>query len=319
MMIRATCDHSAHKKHGKDRRGNQRYRCILCGHTWVDQQLKPLGEMRLSMDKAVQVLKLLLEGMSIRAVERLTGVAKHTILDLLVLVGMRARQFWNDRMRGIECERIQVDEVWGFIGMKERTRVKRHASEEYGDAYCYTALDPQTKLLVCWHVGKRWGDDAQWFCDMLAACTKGRLQITTDGFTPYCYAMVESFRHRADFAQLIKIFQQPSTNEQRTYSPSQIKSTRRRHVSGNPDPKHVSTSTVERSNLTWRMRCRRMTRLTNAHSKTWLNHEAALAITFAAYNFVTVHSTLKTTPAVAHGLTDHVWSMEELLTELAKH
>ncbi len=180
-------------------------------------------------------------------------------------------------------------------------------------------MDPDSKLLITWHVGKRCEQDTYWFCEKLARTVEGECQVTTDGWTHYAHAMVEGFNRRAAFAQLIKIFSKPSSQDQRTYSPSTIKSTRRRVVAGNPDPKHVSTSMVERSNLTWRMRCRRMTRLTNAHSKTWYNHEAALAMTFIAYNFVTVHSTLKTTPAVAHGLTDHVWTLEELLTELTAH
>ena len=167
--------------------------------------------------------------------------------------------------------------------------------------------------------GKRCPQDAQWFCDKLAACVSGQVQITTDGYKPYCNTIPEAFRYRGDFAQLIKIFQNPSQNDQRTYSPTTIKSTRHRIIQGNPDKSQISTSMVERSNLTWRMRCRCMTRLTNAHSKKWQNHEAALALVFTVYNFVTVHSTLKTTPAVAHGLTDHAWTMEELLGELVKY
>ncbi len=317
MMI--ACAHAESKKFGKDRYGNPRHRCLLCGKTWTDRAPKLLGEMRVPTDKAVFALKLLLEGVSIRATSRLTGLCKDTIIDLVVLVGTRARQFWNDPMVGIPCQRIQVDEIWGFVGMKEKTRARQHASDEFGDAYCFTGIDPQTKLLVTWHLGKRVGEDCHWFCDKLAKATSGDLQVTTDGFTHYSYAVVEAFRWRVDFAQLIKIFAHPSLTDQRTYSPTTIKSTRRRVIAGKPDPKHVSTSMVERSNLTWRMRCRRMTRLTNGHSKKWQNHEAALALMFAAYNFVTVHSTLKTTPAVAHGLTDHVWSMEELLGELARH
>ncbi len=318
-MIRITCDHSDRQKWGRDRKGLQRYKCSLCGHTSTETGPKPLGDMRISMDDAIRVLKMLLEGISVRSTERLTGIHRNTILDLLVLIGDRCRQFANDRMRGLRCPLVQVDELWGFVAMKERTRERLHRSHDFGDAYCFTAIDPQSKLLIAWHVGKRCFDDAQWFCDKLAASTTGPLQLTTDGFTPYCTTVVESFRSRVAFAQLIKIFANPSQNDQRTYSPTQIKSTRRRVIAGDPDKKHVSTSIIERSNLTWRMRCRRMTRLTNAHSKKWQNHEAALALVFTVYNFVTVHSTLKTTPAVAHGLADHPWTMEELLGELAKH
>jgi IS1 family transposase len=275
--------------------------------------------MRIPLDKAIFVLKMLLEGTSINATVRLTGVAKATILELLVLIGDRAQQFWADRMKGIQCEEVQVDEVWGFVGMKEKTRVHHHAPEVFGDAYCFTAIDRKTKLLVAFHIGKRTFDDAQWFFNLLADAIDGDLQLTTDGFMPYCTTIVEAFRHRVNFAQLIKIFGPAKNPGAGTYTPSEIKRTRTRVIVGKPDKAAISTSIVERSNRTWRMRCRRMTRLTDAHSKKWENHTAALALTFVAYNFVTVHTTLKTTPAVAHGLTDHPWTMEELLTELATH
>lgn len=319
MMVVACCDHADRQKWGKDRKGNQRFRCNDCGHSWIDCGPKPLGHMRITMEQAVSILNLFAEGVSVRSTERLTKVNRNTIVDLLVLVGDRCRQFAHDRLRGISCQFIEVDELWGFVGMKEKTRQRLHHSFDFGDAYCFTALDPDTKLLITWHVGKREQDDCQWFCDKLAACVSGRTQITTDGFKYYGFSMFESFRHRADFAQLIKIYANPSQTDQRTYSPTQIKSTRHRIVIGDPDKSQISTSMVERSNLTWRMRCRRMTRLTNGHSKKWDNHEAALALIFTVYNFVTVHSTLKTTPAVAHGLIDHPWTMEELLGELAKH
>jgi len=318
-MVVSSCSHSDCKKFGKDSHGNQRFRCQVCGKTFTEERKTPLGTMRISMDEAVKVIRMLLEGVSIRSIERLTGTAKHTILELIMLVGTRARQFWNDCMKGLECSRLEVDETWAFVGMKEKTRARKNAADEYGDAYCFTAIDPVTKLMVAYHVGKRDVNDAAWFCDKLAAATSGQVQITTDGFKPYCTLMVEAFRHRGDFAQLIKIFSTPTQQDQRTYSPSTIKSTRQRVVSGNPNKKHISTSIVERSNLTWRMRCRRLTRLTNGHSKSWQHHEAALGLMFCAYNFCTVHTTLKQTPAVAHGLAIKTWSIEELLTVLAEH
>lgn len=315
MMVISTCSHEDRKKHGRDCNGNQRFRCKLCGATFIDHQPRPLGDLRMPMDKAVAVLKMLLEGVSVRATERLTGVSKKAILRLLVLVGNRARLFWIKRMNGIQCDELQVDEIWSFIAMKERTRKRLDRSEEFGDCYVFTAIDPNSKLMVNWHCGKRDYGDAEYFCEKLARNTAGRMQITTDGFKPYSNIMVEAFRARVDFAQLIKIFGTPRSDGG-TYSPAEIKGTRRRVCMGNPDPAKVSTSIVERSNLTLRMRCRRFTRLTNAHSKTWQNHEAAVAIVFMAYNFVTIHSTLKTTPAVQHGLTDHAWSFEEMLDVL---
>ena len=205
------------------------------------------------------------------------------------------------------------------MGCKEKTRVHKGYSEAVGDAYAFTAIDRHTKLLLAFHVGKRTHDDAQWFCNQLADAVDGELQLTTDGYTPYCTTVVEAFRSRVQFAQLIKIFGRGTSTTSGTYSPAVIKGIRTRVIIGHPDKKNVSTSIVERSNRTWRMRCRRMTRLTDAHSKKWENHAAALALTFVAYNFVTVHGTLKTTPAVAHGLTDHPWTMEELLGVLATH
>ncbi|HEV3340895.1 MAG TPA: IS1 family transposase [Pirellulales bacterium] len=202
--------------------------------------------------------------------------------------------------------------------MKEKTRERLKRGQENGDAYCFTAIDPETKLMLCYHVGKREADDADWFCHKLASATSGHFQVTTDGFKPYCTAMIEAFRWRIDFAQYIKLFQGGGQADAR-YSPGTIRRVAKRVRAGNPDPDKISTSIVERSNLTIRMTTRRMTRLTNAFSKLWDNHEAALALFFMAYNFVTVHGTLKTTPAVAHGLTDHVWSVEELLGVLAKY
>lgn len=318
MMVISTCSHDERKKHGCDRYGNQRYRCKLCGATFIEHKPRPLGDLRLPMEKAVAVLKMLLEGVSVRSTERLTGVSKKAILRLLVLVGFRARQFWTDRMKNIRCDELQVDEVWSFVGMKERTRKILDRSEDFSDCYVFTAIDPNTKLLVNWHAGKRGFGDCEYFCEKLARCTTGRIQLTTDGFTPYSNLMVEAFRSRIDFAQLIKIFGTPSTAGS-TYTPAVIKTTRKRVCMGKPDPAKVSTSIVERSNLTLRMRCRRFTRLTNAHSKCWQNHEAAIALVFMAYNFVTIHSTLKTTPAVRHGLAARPWSIEEMLEVLKVH
>lgn len=310
------CAHLNAKRYGKDRYGNQRHRCNNCGKTWIESQPKPLDNLRMPHDRAVMVLRTLLEGVSVRATTRLTGVSKKAILRLLVLVGDRCRYFWQQRMRHIRCEDVQVDEVWGFVGCKEKTRQRDGKPDTMGDAYVFTALDRDTKLLINYHVGKREYFDAEWFCHKLAETIEGRCQVTTDGYKPYSVLMVEAFGYRADFAQLIKIFGK-NPGDDRTYSPGTIKRTRRRIVNGNPDEGRISTSHIERSNLTIRTCCRRMTRLTNAFSKKWENHEAALALFFVAYNFVTIHGTLKTTPAVAHGLTNEPWTIDRLLVELA--
>ena len=204
-MIVISCQHSEHKKDGKDRDGNQRYKCLECGKRFFAYEAKPLGSMKIPQDKAVIVLKLLLEGMSIRAVERLTGVAKHTILDLLVLVGKRAQQFWKDRIKNIQCERLEVDEVWAFIQCKVRVAKDKLKPDWFGDAYCYTAVDPTTKLLVNFHVGKRSEYDTHRFISLLANTVVGRCQLTTDGWPPYRIAVPRYFGSRVDFATIIKI------------------------------------------------------------------------------------------------------------------
>ncbi len=179
-MVQGNCQHDQCKKFGKHRNGDQRLRCVLCGKTFtVPSAAKPLGTMRITMKEATTVLKMLLEGMSINAVARITGTTKPTILDLLTLVGRRAQQFWHDRMKGIECNRLEVDETWGFVGCKEKTRQRLGRSQEFGDAYTFTALDPDTKLLVSFHVGKRTpeivsGSATSWPLAPLAGCKSPR-------------------------------------------------------------------------------------------------------------------------------------------------
>ncbi len=316
-MICSTCKHENYKKHGHDRHGNQRYRCLLCGITWIPAQPKPLGDMRIDKTKAVLCLRMLLEGNSIRTTERLTSVNRNTIMSLLTLVGNRAQEYWTNRMTGLNAENVQVDEVWGFVGCKEKIRNRLGRKDECGDAYCFMAIERDTKLLISWHVGKRDPNDTMWFCEKLRHATTGRFQITTDGYKPYYHLVPEAFNGQVDFSQLVKIFGRERGASEAQYTPAQIIKIRKRVVWGHPDKNLISTSHIERCNLSIRMGVRRMTRLTNAFSKKWENHEAHLSLYFLYYNFCRVHATLKTTPAVAHGLTDRVWSIERLLDELA--
>ncbi len=187
-----------------------------------------------------------------------------------------------------------------------------------GDAYTFLAIERDTKLILAWHVGRREPEDTAWFSEKLRIATTGRFQLSTDGFKPYCTAIPEAFSGNIDFAQLVKIYGRPRDAKAETrYSPAEISGIRKHEMWGHPDMDQVCTSHVERGNLSIRMGVRRMTRLTNAFSKKWENHEAHLAIWFLYYNFCRVHATLRTTPAVAAGLTDHVWSISELLTVLA--
>ncbi len=314
-----SCAHANSKRHGRDRHGNQRYRCLDCSKTWTDRRPKVLGDMRIPLDRAVMCLRLLLEGNSIRSTERLTGTHRDTIMDLIVLVGERCQRFMKHAIKDVPVEDVQADEIWGFVGCKRRTQKRLNKGEEFGDAYCFTAVERGTKLLLAWHLGKRSGEDTTRFAEKLKNATTGRFQLSTDGYREYQFA-IPAAMIRIDFAQLVKIFGKVKGNEAAArYSPGPIIGTKVKTVIGNPNKSKVCTSHAERHNLSIRMQVRRMTRLTNAFSKKWENHEAALAMFFCYYNFCRVHITLKTTPAVASGLTDHVWSVKEMLEAIATH
>ena len=279
--------------------------------------------MRLAPAQAVMCLRMLLEGTSIRSVERLTGVNRNTIVSLLVNVGGRCQQFLDRALRDVPVADVQADEIWSFVGCKEKTRERNNYAEYFGDAYCYTAIERDTKLLIAWHLGKRCPADTQQFADKLARATAGRFQLATDGYTPYRTAVPAALGSRVDFARLVKVYAVPE-GEERRYSPPQVVAAIPTPCCGNPDPTKICTSHVERANLTMRMTIRRLTRLTNAFSKKWENHEAALALFFAFYNFCRVHQSLsegarnQQTPAMAAGLTDHAWSVGELLRRMAE-
>ncbi len=233
----------------------------------------------------------------------------------MVLVGNRCKNFLESFAGRMNVKDIQADEVWGFVSMKERTRSKKYPGQlEVGDAYCFVALERYTKMVIAWHLGRRSSEDAHEFSGKLGAATQGRFQVTTDGFTPYRTAIPANMP-QADFAQLVK---QYATKDDHKYSPGEVTGTVKTPCCGNPDESRICTSHVERSNLSLRMSIRRMTRLTNAFSKKWSNHEAALSLWFCFYNFCRPHQTLKQTPAMEAGLTDHVWNLGELLIEVAK-
>jgi IS1 family transposase len=318
-MIAPACRHTHVKRHGHDRNGNQRFRCVICGLTWIKERPKPLGEMRIDKVRAVLCLRLLLEGNSIRSVERITGVNQNTIMSLLEMVGHRAMLYWQTKMQNLPAMDVEVDEIWGFIGCKEKTRNRNQYGESCGDCYTFTAIERTTKLLLAFHVGKRTYNDTVAFAESLRLATTGRFQLSADGFSPYKYAVPNAFHGQVDFAQLIKIYGNPSEDPNTRYSPGAIIDVRMHSVCGYPDPSKVCTSHVERQNLNIRMAVRRMTRLTNAFSKKWQNHEYHLAIYFLYYNFCRVHVTLKTTPAIAAGIAEEKWTVEKLLDELATH
>jgi transposase-like protein/IS1 family transposase len=308
-----TCQSENTKKFGRDRKGNQRFRCLACGKTFQPEREKPLGDMILALDKAEAVLRHLVEGCSIRTTERLTGVNRNTILSLLETVGEKCAILLAQKIQNVRVAEVQCDEIWGFVGMKEKTKKgKAGVDETTGDAWCYIAIDRHTKLILAWHLGKRTMQDTVCFTENLAHATTGNFQINCDGFPCYKEAIEFSFGADVDFAQIIKIFGLPD-GEERRYSPPTVTGIKKVAVAGNPDLETATTSHIERQNLTVRMQMRRMTRLTNAFSKKQINLGYAYAIHFFHYNFMRVHSTLRVTPAMEAKLSGHIWTWRELI------
>jgi transposase-like protein/IS1 family transposase len=311
-MVCHNCQTEA-KKHGTSRQGTQCFRCRTCSKTFIEPQTKPLDTMRLRVDEAISVISLLVEGCSIRSIERVTGVHRDTILDLLVLTGTRCERLLENRVRNIAVKDVQADEIWGFVAMKEKTKKAKGSDNPFvGDPYCFIAIERETKLILAWHLGRRSAEDTMNFTEKLNEATQGHFQLTTDGFAPYNYAVSYSLGTRVDFAQLIKVYAGSREGEQR-YSPAVVQGTIRQIQIGNPVHHRICTSHIERANLGVRTSMRRMTRLTNGFSRKWENLKAAYALYFAHYNFCRVHGTLRVTPAMETGITDHIWSLSELL------
>jgi transposase-like protein/IS1 family transposase len=300
------------QRFGKHRNGLRRFRCPVCKKTYTEAHRRTLDTMYIPQEKAVLALRLLLEGNSIRSTERITELDRNTIMTLLVKAGERCQSLMDSKLRNLRMEHIQVDEIWTFV-QKKRRQVRKGDSPEIGDQWVFVAIDADTKLVPCFHVGKRHLEDTRTFLWDLYGRIEGRTQITTDGLNHYRAGIPETFGLDVDFAQVIKMFDHGQfTSSEGRYSPSPIVEVISKVRSGDPDPNHISTSFVERQNLTMRMAIRRFTRLTNAFSKKLLNLKMAVALHFAYYNFCRVHSSLRVTPAMEAGITDHVWTISEL-------
>ncbi len=297
---------------GKHRNGLQRFRCNQCRKTFTEDHTRPLDDMRLPVVKAETILRLLVEGMSVRSIERITQVHRDTILRLLVVAGDRCQKLMESKMRGLNCSRVQCDEIWTFVGKKQR-HVRKEDAEELGDQWIFVALDADSKLVPSFRIGKRTGENTRAFISDLKWRTDNRLQLTTDAFIFYRKAVEESFGADVDFAQLTKLYGDYGQHGNERYSPSPIVEVISKVRQGHPDPKHISTSFVERQNLTMRMQMRRLTRLTNAFSKKLSHLKAAVALHFAWYNFVRVHKSLRVTPAMEAGIADRIWSIGEII------
>lgn len=314
-MTCTRCNHTTCKRFGYfGKRRIQRWRCTSCKSTFCEPHAKlTRATIDSQPDAAVRAIQCLLEGCSIRSTERLTGINRNTIMRLLVLAGERAETLMDSRMRQLPCRRIQCDEIWTFL-MKKAKNVRRDDPADFGDQWIFVALDADSKLIPSFLVGKRSSANTQAFMlDLRQRIADHRVQLTTDAYIFYRKAVEESFAGDADFAQLTKLFGDYGQHGNERYSPPRITEVISKVRSGTPDPRHISTSFVERQNLTMRMQLRRFTRLTNAFSKKLSHLKAAVALHFAYYNFCRVHSSLRVTPAMEAGITDHVWSVDELL------
>ena len=268
---------------------------------------------KLSVQKRAQIIGMLVEGNSLRATSRMADCSINTVTKLLVDVGNACAQYQYDTLRDLPCKRIQCDEIWSFCYAKEKNVPEEHKGElGYGDVYTWTALDPDTKLVPSFMVGKRDAEYGNAFMLDLASRLKNRVQLTTDGHKVYLQAVDNAFGCDIDYAMLVKVYGGTSTEDQRKYSPAECTGAELVPITGNPDVNHISTSHVERQNLTMRMNMRRFTRLSNGFSKKIDNLYYAVALHFMFYNFGRIHKTLRVTPAMEAGVSDHVWTLEEI-------
>jgi IS1 family transposase len=265
---------------------------------------------RLTITERTRVVAALVEGNSIRATCRMTGISKPTILKLLADLGNVCVAYHDEHVRNVPAKRVQCDEIWSFVGAKQKN-VREENAEKQGDVWTWTAIDADSKLIISYLLGQRGASWAKVFMEDVASRVASRIQITTDGHRAYAEAIEGVFGMDVDYAMLIKLYGNDSFD--RRYSAGNCIGIQSAVITGNPDPKHISTSYVERQNLTMRMSMRRFTRLTNGFSKKIENHGHMLAIYYLYYNFCRVHQTLRVTPAMEAGLDGHVWSIEELV------
>lgn len=273
---------------------------------------------KLPLETRVQILNLLVEGNSMRSVSRLCDVSINTVAKMLIDAGEACLALHDEKVRGVKSERVQCDEIWSFCYAKAKNVEKAKAApDQAGDVWTWTALDADSKLMISYFVGDRTAESARVLLYDLAGRVTDRIQLTTDGFHSYLPAVEGAFGADVDYAMLEKVYgldKAAQRTPERKYSPAECVGARKRVVQGKPDMKEVSTSYVERSNLSIRMQNRRFTRLTNAFSKKFQSHVHALGLYFAFYNFIRIHKTLRVTPAMQAGITDRVWSLEDIVS-----
>lgn len=269
---------------------------------------------KLSTTARAQILNLLCEGSSMRAITRVTGVSLNTVTKLLVDAGKACAAYHDEYVRNVKAQRIQCDEIWAFCYSKQRNvATAKAAPSDAGDVWTWTAIEASSKLMISYMVGSRDGEYAMAFMDDLRARLANRVQLTTDGHKAYLNAVEGAFGGDIDYAQLVKLYGETHEAMKGRYSPAECIGAKKESITGNPDKAHVSTSYVERSNLSIRMHMRRFTRLTNAHSKKFENHVWAVALHVMFYNFVRIHSTIRMSPAMAAGISSRLWDMTDIV------
>jgi IS1 family transposase len=267
----------------------------------------------LSIEERTRIVAALVEGNSLRSISRMTGVSRNTLNKLLIDLGRACSAYQDKVFRNLKCKNIQCDEIWSFIGCKQKNVTPENEGNGWGDVWTWVALDADTKLVPTWFISTRDAGAAYHFMHDLAGRLANRVQLTTDGHRAYLTAVEDAFGADIDYAMLQKIYGVEQQQGEVRYSPAQCMGARRVVISGKPDFKHISTSMVERQNLTMRMSMRRFTRLTNAFSKKVENHEHSVSIHYMHYNFCRIHQSLRVTPAMEAGITDHVWELEEVI------
>jgi IS1 family transposase/transposase-like protein len=303
------------RKYGK-RNGLQRFQCCQCQKLYTEPHERIFDNLYTKADDGLLALQMLLEGSSIRSTERITGLHRDTILALLVVAGDKCERVLGRLIVSIPVRDVQCDEIWAFVSKKEAHKTPMEENDNsIGDAYCFVAIERETKLILNFALGRRDQATTDIFIEGLRAATAPqRFQISTDGFQPYISAITTTLSDRCDFAQLVKVYAADPQADHK-YSPPDVTHAEKVPVMGNPDRKRICTSHVERQNLTIRMQMRRLTRLTNAFSKKRENLWAAYCLHFAHYNFCRTHQTLRVTPAMEAGITNHVWNLNELLAQ----
>lgn len=266
---------------------------------------------RLSIQERARIVGMLIEGNSLRAVTRMANVSINTVTKLLVDVGSASADYQDKTLVNLKCKRIQCDEIWAFVYAKQKNIPEEKCGKfGYGDVWTWTAIDADTKLVPSFMVGNRDGHTARIFINDLASRLANRVQLTTDGHRAYLDAVETAFGAGIDYAMLNKIY--ASSQEETRYSPAECIGCETKYIQGKPDPRYISTSYAERQNLTMRMGIRRFTRLTNAFSKKVENHAYQVALHFMHYNFARIHKSLRVTPAMEAGVSDHIWTLEEI-------